>query len=75
MELLLQKGVNVNHKPLDGNSAAIWAAVQGSKENMEILVQNGADINQPNRDGYTPLIYAAKEGRKLSITKLKVTRN
>lgn len=32
VEFLLKKGANVNHKPMDGNSALIWGAVGGNSK-------------------------------------------
>ena len=62
-ELLIAKGVNVNAKGVDGETALHFAAYSGldSKEIAELLIAKGADVNMKNVVGETPLDYADGE--------------
>lgn len=56
MELLIQKGANVNHQNEAMKRAPLhYAAAKGDVRATEILVKNGADTNVMDNMGYTPL--------------------
>ena len=45
-----------------GNTALIWAAMEGHVSCVEVLVQAGANLNTQNNYRETALIFAAKNG-------------
>ena len=59
MELLVTKGVDLNHTEPDGTTALHVAARSGSLESVEYLLNYRADPNRKTHDGYTPLHWAA----------------
>lgn len=62
VELLLQRGANVNCQDGDGRTALSYACERGYLEVVKILVQNGADPEIVDVWGNTALMYAAVEG-------------
>lgn len=59
IELLLQKGADINGRDLPFMSSPLsLACYQGKLETVKLLIDKGADVNQPNRDGKTPLFIA-----------------
>ncbi len=57
---LLEKGVNVNTKDKDGNTALILASLSGRDiQTVRVLLANGADVNAKNKKNHTALIYSA----------------
>jgi len=55
VELLIQRGANVNAVNRDGGTALHGAAFLGHVKAVDLLVQNGAKINTANERGETPL--------------------
>ncbi|MBI3583277.1 MAG: ankyrin repeat domain-containing protein [Nitrospinae bacterium] len=64
IEALLQKGVDINTKDTDGNTALIWASRNGQKACIQKLVEKGATIDEKNGIGETALIIASRSGYK-----------
>jgi hypothetical protein len=55
---LLKKGASVNDTTPTGNTAIIYAAVQGTVTMAKFLVDNNIDFNKNNQAGNTALDYA-----------------
>ena len=55
MELLLDKGANIDDKDNNGSTALTKAAFQGHKEIVELLLDKGANINEKDNYGSTAL--------------------
>ena len=64
LQLLLDKGADVNFPNEDGETPLSIAAYEGNKEGMEILLrQPGIALNQADHLDKTPLMYAAQADR------------
>lgn len=55
VELLVQKGADVNAGNEDGNTPLHTAAFLGEYEIAHLLIKNGADVNIMNQDGDAPM--------------------
>jgi len=55
IQLLLDKGADVNATTADGRTALHGAALQGYDEVIKFLVAHGADLYAKDRKGFTPL--------------------
>lgn len=64
LKLLLSKGIDVNSKDSEGNTALHIAAEKCSTQLEEILVSNNADLTSVNNFGHTPLFLAEETFRK-----------
>lgn len=62
VELLLQRGANVNRQDGDGRTALSYACERGLLEPVKILVRNNADPEIVDAWGNTALMYAAVAG-------------
>lgn len=69
---LLSKGIDINARDMDGYTALLFAASQGSKDIVEMLLKAGADVNAQNIEGQTALMRAAHFGLK-DIVKMLIT--
>ncbi len=67
VELLIQKGIDVNQKTSGGWSSALGAANKGYIDILRLLLAHGADVNEKDRFGWSLLHYATD---KPDITKL-----
>ena len=65
LELLIQKGANVNE--LSPNVSALFVAAENGDEKLaKILIDNNADINiKTSASGFTPLFWAATSNKKI----------
>ncbi len=72
MELLLNKGAQIDLQDPQGDTALIMAARAGSMSGVEYLVSKGAAVNLKNKAGQTALTLARKihENKKLYNAKL-----
>ena len=65
MQLLLERGANVEQQHFLGTTALHWACIRGPIEMVELLVENGADVNRVGRKfdeaGVTPLQHTKDE--------------
>ena len=59
VQLLIDRGANVNHADMDGCTPISEAAENGYKDTVELLIDRGADINRANIIGWTPLFVAS----------------
>ncbi|XP_019614012.1 PREDICTED: death-associated protein kinase dapk-1-like [Branchiostoma belcheri] len=59
---MLRKGVDVDTKALDGDTALHKASRRGHDKVVELLIKNGADLNVTNKDGDTALHTACRQG-------------
>ena len=77
VELLINRGANVNAKNADGDTALhravaiVSSHVNEQKELIKLLINHGADVNARNNKGETPLSLAKKSGYQDMINLLK----
>ena len=64
VRLLLEKGGDVNARDSYGNTALIFASIDGRLEIIRLLLAKGADVNARNDYGITALMLASKAGHK-----------
>ncbi|KAK2791961.1 hypothetical protein FQN51_001975 [Onygenales sp. PD_10] len=62
VELLLEKGAELNHFDKKGYSPLLRAAAMGRTETAKFMLEKGADPNPKTDLNYTPLLLAAKDG-------------
>ncbi len=67
IELLLDKGVDVNTIGRDGNTALIWAARHGQRACVQKLIEKGSKVDVKNSVGWTALITASRDGHKAVV--------
>jgi len=54
--MLAEKGLSVDARADDGNTALTMAASRGNADAVKVLITKGADVNSKNNIGNTPLI-------------------
>ena len=63
VKLLLEKGIDINHQDLNGNTALMAASkysnTSSTQETVEVLIKAGANLDIQNKYGYTALILAS----------------
>ncbi len=64
VELLLEKGVDIEARDVQKRTALHIAVKNGDFEITELLLEKGADIEATELFGRTPLHFAAEEGQK-----------
>jgi ankyrin repeat protein len=74
IELLLEKGANVNQAGRDGKTAFMLAILFSKIQIIELLLEKGANVNQADQDGKTALMRAILFG-KIQIIELLLKRN
>lgn len=62
MELLLQAGVDTDHKNTDGDTALTEAAWRGNAHTVQALLNANADPDQSNEDCLSALLIASRNG-------------
>jgi ankyrin repeat protein len=67
VELLLDKGADINKRNLQGLAPLHGAARQRDSNMIEFLIAHGADVNERDSDGWTPLAHAAFRNHVPSI--------
>ena len=70
VELLLDRGANIEDKDIDGHTPLLLAAKWGKTETVELLLDRGANIEAKGRYGKTPLLLAAEEGDAEKVERL-----
>jgi ankyrin repeat protein len=68
VQLLLDKGADVNAKLRDGDSALMIALYMYNIDILRLLIDRGADVNARDKNGKSVLIQAAEKGRTHAIT-------
>jgi ankyrin repeat protein len=67
VQLLIEKGADVNKTWKDGVTP-LWVASQnGHEEVVKLLIANGADVKKSNENGVTPLWVASQNGHKGTV--------
>jgi len=61
IELLIEKGVDVNVKNSEGITPLILATQKYDIELIKLFIENGADVNVRSNDGVVPLILVIKK--------------
>ena len=75
VRLLLDAGLDVNHKTKRQATVLDTAAMQGSEEIVKLLLAKGAEVNKQDYRGYSPLMYAAySEVAPAGIVKLLLAK-
>lgn len=72
MQLLMDKGADVNAKNTFGSTALIRAAADQRKAKM--LIDRGADVNAASKLGHTPLLIAAMSDPSAATVKLMLAK-
>ena len=73
VQLLVEKGANLNRVSYDGETPLSIAAKEGQAEMVRVLVENGANVNQANDCDETPLWIAAGNGH-LEVVRVLVEK-
>jgi ankyrin repeat protein len=60
VNLLLEKGMDVNHQTADGGTAMMTAALWGRTEVAALLISKGAKVNAKDKEGETALMKAVE---------------
>lgn len=63
VELLINKGADIEAKDEDGQTPLMFEAAWGDIETVKLLIDKGAAIEARDDDGNTPLMQAAKQYR------------
>jgi ankyrin repeat protein len=59
---LIEKGSNINHQDIYGNSALIKAVIKGNDSAVIKLLEKGADPNLIDSNGHTALTWSRASG-------------
>jgi quinoprotein dehydrogenase-associated probable ABC transporter substrate-binding protein len=65
--VLGKKGVDINSRGDDGETALHLAVVNSDDEMIQLLLEHKANIDEPDVDGYTPLALAAARNKARAI--------
>lgn len=68
VKLLLDAGVDSNHKDAEGVSMLHWAIAKENNSIANLLINDGANISIQDTDGATPLHWAAVIGSRSMIS-------
>jgi ankyrin repeat protein len=72
LEVLIEKGAEINTANQDGVTALMFAANGGHLEETKLLLEKGADANARRKDGATALVGAIGGGGHLEVIKVLV---
>ena len=61
MEMLVEKGADVNAKKYSGKTSIMLACVKGHTEAVRLLIEKGADVNAKANDGSTAFTIASEK--------------
>ncbi|KAH0372585.1 hypothetical protein KCU65_g1180, partial [Aureobasidium melanogenum] len=73
VQILLQKGANVNRRDAHGRSALSYAAEGGSEASTQLLLKHGATPDDLDKNRKTPISYAAEAGSQ-KVTSMLLER-
>ena len=71
VQLLLEKGADVEARDNDERTALHWAVRGGHTTVMQLLLEKGADVEAKDNRGWTPLGWAAYSGHAAVVQLLK----
>jgi ankyrin repeat protein len=74
MQVLLDKGANVNAQNRSGGTPLMWSAVYGHDDAARLLLSRGADASLKDSDGITAAEWAVRNKRDSVIQLLKRKR-
>ncbi|RYP26161.1 hypothetical protein DL768_011819 [Monosporascus sp. mg162] len=60
VQLLLNKGAEIDSKDNNNRTPLSWAAGNGHKEIVQLLLDKGAEADSNDKDGRTPLLWIAE---------------
>ena len=64
VQLLIEKGVDVNANNHEGQSALHFAVISGHDEVVRVLIENGANPNNKNNHDESPFLEAVRHKKK-----------
>lgn len=64
LDLLIQKGFDVNHRDVNGHTPLAMACIGKNKESVRLLIEGGADVDKRTSEGPTPLMWACSSDYK-----------
>ena len=70
VQVLLEKGADVNSKGYNGTTPLYQASFRGNAEIANMLITKGADVDFKTDRGFTPLYVAAQEGHAELVQRL-----
>ena len=70
MQVLLDKGTDVNTRGKHGEAALTYAAGEGHEAAVQFLLNKGADVDAKAADGFTALMAASREGKPKMVRTL-----
>lgn len=62
LELLIQKGADINHRDSSGQTPLVMACIGKRKDIVRWLIEIGADVDKRTCEGPTPLMWACSSG-------------
>ncbi|CAH2226182.1 ankyrin repeat domain-containing 50 [Pelobates cultripes] len=62
VRVLLDRGLDENHRDRLGWTPLHWAACQGRRSSCRALIEGGAKVGIRDYEGYTPFLLASQEG-------------
>lgn len=63
IELLVERGADINAVSNDGQGVLCWSTAEGDVENTKLLIAMGADVNAVSASGMSVLSYCAQSGQ------------
>jgi hypothetical protein len=67
VQLLLEKGADIEARDHSGQTALLWAAENGHRAVVQLLLEKGADIEARDHSGQTALLWAAENGHEAVV--------
>ncbi|KAK6342481.1 hypothetical protein TWF718_007884 [Orbilia javanica] len=73
VQMLLQKGADIERKDDQGRTALYWAVANNRESTVKVLLENGANAEIRSKSGALPITFAAMNGHP-AITKLLIDK-